>query len=92
MQPELEQADDPLRAGLARLRANIGRVFLGKPATVTQVLVGLMSRGHLLIEDVPGVATRAHSSPTCIRVKPVTFTPAASRTLCTVFLSSLTNG
>lgn len=43
------------RAGLTRLRANIETVFLGKPATVTQVLVGLMSRGHLLIEDVPGV-------------------------------------
>ncbi|HSW46234.1 MAG TPA: MoxR family ATPase [Phycisphaerae bacterium] len=40
---------------LARLRANIDRVFLGKPEVVTQVLVGLMSRGHLLIEDVPGV-------------------------------------
>ncbi len=52
---DAEPADDPLRAGLARLRANIDRVFLGKPEAVTQVLVGLMSRGHLLIEDVPGV-------------------------------------
>ncbi|MGB4260094.1 MAG: MoxR family ATPase [Phycisphaerae bacterium] len=40
---------------LNRLRENIGRVFLGKPEAVTQVLVGLISRGHLLIEDVPGV-------------------------------------
>lgn len=40
---------------LAELRANIDRVFLGKPDTVTQVLVGLISRGHLLIEDAPGV-------------------------------------
>jgi MoxR-like ATPase len=40
---------------LGRLRANIDRVFLGKPEVVTEVLVGLMSRGHLLIEDVPGV-------------------------------------
>ena len=55
MAADAELPDDPLLAGLARLRANIGRVFLGKPATVTQVLVGLMSRGHLLIEDVPGV-------------------------------------
>ncbi len=46
---------DPLLTRLAELRANIDRVFLGKPAAVTQVLVGLMSRGHLLIEDVPGV-------------------------------------
>jgi len=46
---------DPLIASLAALRTNIGRVFLGKPATVTEVLVGLLSRGHILIEDVPGV-------------------------------------
>ena len=55
MSTDVQLADDPMLAGLARLRANIGRVFLGKPATVTQVLVGLMSRGQLLIEDVPGV-------------------------------------
>ena len=45
----------PLLERLDHLRANIDRVFLGKPGTVTQVLVGLISRGHLLIEDVPGV-------------------------------------
>jgi MoxR-like ATPase len=49
------RTDDPLLARLDRLRHNIDRVFLGKPMAVTQVLVGLMSRGHLLIEDVPGV-------------------------------------
>jgi MoxR-like ATPase len=49
------EIDDPLLSGLTRLRDNIDRVFLGKPAAVTQVLVGLISRGHLLIEDVPGV-------------------------------------
>jgi MoxR-like ATPase len=51
----VDVADNPLLERLAKLRANIDRVFLGKPAAVTQVLVGLMSRGHLLIEDVPGV-------------------------------------
>jgi MoxR-like ATPase len=52
---QVQLSDDPLLARLAMLRANIDRVFLGKPAAVTQVLVGLISRGHLLIEDVPGV-------------------------------------
>jgi len=52
---DIEQVADPLLRRLAELRANIDRVFLGKPDTVTQVLVGLMSRGHLLIEDAPGV-------------------------------------
>jgi len=55
MSENVEVADGPLLERLAKLRANIDRVFLGKPAAVTQVLVGLMSRGHLLIEDVPGV-------------------------------------
>lgn len=40
---------------LARLRANMESVFFGKRAAVTQVLVGLIARGHVLIEDVPGV-------------------------------------
>jgi len=55
MQSDTELANDPLLGRLDRLRVNIDRVFLGKPGAVTQVLVGLMSRGHLLIEDVPGV-------------------------------------
>ena len=55
MTPDVSVADDPLLAKLAELRTSIDRVFLGKPDTVTQVLVGLISRGHLLIEDVPGV-------------------------------------
>jgi len=52
---DFQVTDELLLERLARLRANIDRVFLGKPEVVTQVLVGLMSRGHLLIEDVPGV-------------------------------------
>ncbi|HPD30988.1 MAG TPA: MoxR family ATPase [Phycisphaerae bacterium] len=55
MEANLQLAGDPLLAKVAELRNNIDRVFLGKPNTVTQVLVGLMSRGHLLIEDAPGV-------------------------------------
>ncbi len=46
---------DELREKLRLLRENIGSVFLGKPETVTQLLVGLLARGHVLIEDVPGV-------------------------------------
>src|SRR6185436_1446028 len=55
MPAEVHAHIDPLLQRLADLRANIDQVFLGKPAAVTQVLVGLLSRGHLLIEDVPGV-------------------------------------
>jgi MoxR-like ATPase len=38
-----------------RLRENITRVFLGNVAAVDRVIVCLLARGHILIEDVPGV-------------------------------------
>ena len=40
---------------IARLRDNIAKVFLGNPAAVDRVIVCLLARGHILIEDVPGV-------------------------------------
>ena len=38
-----------------RIIANIEKVIVGKRATVEMVVIGLLSQGHLLIEDVPGV-------------------------------------
>jgi len=38
-----------------RLRANIASVFFGHERAVDQLLIGLLARGHVLIEDVPGV-------------------------------------
>ncbi|MEL6329244.1 MAG: AAA family ATPase [Planctomycetota bacterium] len=40
---------------IASLRENISRVYLGHDATVDRVVRCLLARGHLLIEDVPGV-------------------------------------
>jgi len=40
---------------IARLRDNIARVYFGKPDVLDRVLCCLLARGHLLIEDVPGV-------------------------------------
>ena len=40
---------------LENLRANIGRVLLGKPDVVRLAVVALLAEGHVLIEDVPGV-------------------------------------
>src|SRR6058998_759439 len=37
------------------LRSNIERVIKGKPAVVEMAVVALLARGHLLIEDIPGV-------------------------------------
>lgn len=38
-----------------RLEANISQVLVGKPQVVRLAVIGLMARGHVLIEDVPGV-------------------------------------
>jgi MoxR-like ATPase len=38
-----------------RLRDNIARVFLGNMAAVDRVICCMLARGHVLIEDVPGV-------------------------------------
>jgi MoxR-like ATPase len=40
---------------IRRLRDNIARVFLGNMAAVDRVICCLLARGHILIEDVPGV-------------------------------------
>jgi len=39
-----------------RLAANIERVIVGKPEAVRVAVTGLLADGHLLVEDVPGVA------------------------------------
>ena len=38
-----------------RLEDNVARALVGKPESVRLAVVGLLARGHLLIEDVPGV-------------------------------------
>jgi MoxR-like ATPase len=45
---------DPKKA-LVALHENMSRVIFGKKDTLTLSLVTLLGRGHLLIEDVPGV-------------------------------------
>jgi MoxR-like ATPase len=41
--------------GVGRLEANLGRCILGKAEVVRLAVVGLLARGHILIEDAPGV-------------------------------------
>jgi len=44
-----------IAAALHRLQASIEQVLVGKPDVVRLAIVALLARGHLLIEDVPGV-------------------------------------
>jgi MoxR-like ATPase len=38
-----------------RLEDNVARALVGKPDAIRLAVIGLLARGHLLIEDVPGV-------------------------------------
>jgi len=40
---------------VSRLRQNIQTVFLGHSSALDLLIIGLLARGHVLIEDVPGV-------------------------------------
>jgi len=37
------------------VRKNVARVIIGKPDVIDLLLVALLSNGHVLIEDVPGM-------------------------------------
>ena len=62
-QPVAGVAADADAAALARVLATLETVILGKPAQIRLCLACLLARGHLLIEDVPGVGktTLAHA-------------------------------
>jgi MoxR-like ATPase len=44
-----------VHGALEALAANVSRIIVGKPEVVRLALTALAARGHLLIEDVPGV-------------------------------------
>src|SRR5207244_3067778 len=50
-----ERTTSSFAALIAALEANIARVIRGKPEAIRHAVVALIARGHLLIEDVPGV-------------------------------------
>jgi MoxR-like ATPase len=45
-----------MRASLDDVRKEIGKVIVGQNKMIDQLLVALLTRGHVLIEGVPGVA------------------------------------
>ena len=49
--PELELPIGPIRA----LEENVSKVLRGKPDVIRLAVVALLAKGHVLIEDVPGV-------------------------------------
>ncbi len=68
-----------LAALLDSLQTNIGRVFLGKPDVVRMAAVALLSDGHILLDDVPGVGktllAKALARSLACRFTRIQFTP-----------------
>jgi MoxR-like ATPase len=63
----------------AALLTNLRTVILGKDAVISQLLIGLVAQGHILMEDVPGVGkttlARALARSLDLDFKRVQFTP-----------------
>lgn len=55
--------NDAVRSALERAQAQVNALVLGKPDEVRLAFVGLLSDGHVLIEDLPGLGktTLAHA-------------------------------
>ncbi len=55
--------NDVVRSALERAQAQVNALVLGKPDEVRLAFVGLLSDGHVLIEDLPGLGktTLAHA-------------------------------
>ncbi|MQC48268.1 MAG: MoxR family ATPase [Chloroflexi bacterium] len=70
--------EDP-RIVAERVLANVERVIIGKTDETRMALITLLCRGHLLIEDVPGVGktmlARALAQSTGCRFARIQFTP-----------------
>jgi MoxR-like ATPase len=72
-------AHDSARQALLDVRHEVAKAVVGQDATVTGMLIALLSQGHVLLEGVPGVAktllVRALSAALDLDTKRVQFTP-----------------
>ncbi|CAN5250767.1 MoxR family ATPase [soil metagenome] len=70
---------DQAREALVALRQEVGKAVVGQDAVVTGLVIALLSRGHVLLEGVPGVAktllVRALAASLSLETKRVQFTP-----------------
>ncbi|MCI9889644.1 MoxR family ATPase [Micrococcales bacterium 31B] len=64
---------------MSRVRTEIGKAVVGQDMAITGLVIGLLARGHILLEGVPGVAktllVRALATSLDIDMKRVQFTP-----------------
>ena len=55
MKESIDPSLQPFRQRIQQVTDYLNSVILGKKEVIKEVMVALLSRGHLLIEDVPGV-------------------------------------
>jgi MoxR-like ATPase len=71
--------DQTLRDAMLRVRSEISNAVVGQDAAVSGLLVALLSRGHVLLEGVPGVAktllVRSFSRALGLDTARIQFTP-----------------
>ncbi len=71
--------DAALREAMNRVRTEVAKAVVGQDGTVTGLLIGLLARGHVLLEGVPGVAktllVRAFATTLGLDTKRIQFTP-----------------
>ena len=48
----------PLLLSITAIKAELGTVIVGQSKMIDQMLVAILSNGHVLLEGVPGVAKR----------------------------------
>ncbi|HEX5858722.1 MAG TPA: MoxR family ATPase [Microbacterium sp.] len=77
--PRSENPDAALRDAMNRVRVEVGKAVIGQDGAVTGMLIGLLARGHVLLEGVPGVAktllVRSFSRALGLDTKRIQFTP-----------------
>ena len=49
-------AVERLKDGYARIRAELGKIIVGQDKVIEELLVSIFSRGHCILEGVPGLA------------------------------------
>ena len=76
---ETTGSSDPAREALLQVRREVAKAVVGQDAAVSGILIALLSRGHILLEGVPGVAktllVRSLAAALDIETKRVQFTP-----------------
>ena len=77
--PDDTDAAQRARAALNAVRGEVAKAVVGQDAAVTALVIALLSRGHVLLEGVPGVAktllVRSLAAALAIETKRVQFTP-----------------